>query len=350
MGFAFTIALCKYLFPHVPTGAYVHYPTISTDMLSSLEEELPKEGGDSEHHVRGLNAGAGAGLKGDLKRRYWKLFAKAYSMAGSSVDVVMTNSSWTKAHIQQLWGPSRLGKPVKLQEISVVFPPVAVADLESRIKVSKETEKTRDPTLLYIAQFRPEKNHPLILSAFAQMLHGPKDSRTVPRPWDDPSSNSKRPKLVLVGGVRDDDDRKRVYKLRLHSNELQIKDDVEFVCDAPWPQVLGWLARSSVGVNGMWNEHFGIGVVEYQASGLIAVVNNSGGPQQDIVIPGTGFHASSVDEYAEAFEKALLLDETARLEMRKKAQESARRFEEEVFANQWRRHMEILVELQSGAA
>jgi alpha-1,2-mannosyltransferase len=34
----------------------------------------------------------------------------------------------------------------------------------------------------------------------------------------------------------------------------------------------------------MWNEHFGIGVVEYQAAGLISVVNNSGGPKIDIVV------------------------------------------------------------------
>jgi len=33
----------------------------------------------------------------------------------------------------------------------------------------------------------------------------------------------------------------------------------------------------------MWNEHFGIGVVEYQAAGLISVVHNSGGPKLDIV-------------------------------------------------------------------
>jgi alpha-1,2-mannosyltransferase len=38
----------------------------------------------------------------------------------------------------------------------------------------------------------------------------------------------------------------------------------------------------------MWNEHFGIGVVEYQAAGLISVVHNSGGPKGDIVIPING--------------------------------------------------------------
>jgi alpha-1,2-mannosyltransferase len=352
MGYAFTIALCKLLFPHVPTAAYVHYPTISTDMLDSLNpvvtsatsppKEVPVE--HSDVSTQGLHAGAGGGLRGNLKKKYWKLFAKAYSAAGGFVDVVMTNSSWTKNHIEELWGPGRRKRAgdSKLQkEILVVFPPVAVTDLESRIKVSLESEKTREPILLYIAQFRPEKNHAIILSAYAEMLRGKTRSSKISRPWD--VDAKKTPKLVLVGSVRDDEDRKRVYKLRLHSNELQIKDSVTFVCDASWPEVLAWLGKSSIGVNGMWNEHFGIGVVEYQASGLIAVVNDSGGPKMDIVIPGTGFHASTVEEYADAFEKALLLDDSEKVEMRKKAQASARRFTEEVFGKEWVKSMEVLI-------
>jgi alpha-1,2-mannosyltransferase len=342
MGFAFTIALCKLLFPHVPTAAYVHYPTISTDMLSSLDDSQSSRK-DEEFTVRGLNAGAGKGWKGGLKKRYWKLFAKAYSHAGSYVDVVMTNSSWTRNHIEQLWGPLRKKKRRNIPgaDIAVVFPPVAVKDLETRIQVTPESERHREPCLLYIAQFRPEKNHALILSAFAKMLRGVPGEKKRLRAWDAPGK--KQPRLVLVGSVRDDEDRKRVYKLRLHSNELQIKDSVDFICDASWPEVLKHLSRSSIGVNGMWNEHFGIGVVEYQASGLIAVVNNSGGPREDIVIPGTGFWASTVDEYAEAFEKALLLDEKQVFDMRNKARESARRFSEEVFVGEWRKHMEVLV-------
>jgi alpha-1,2-mannosyltransferase len=339
MGFAFTIALCKLLFPSVPTAAYVHYPTISTDMLSSLDD-TPSSHDNQDFTVRGLNAGCGTGWKGDLKRIYWKLFATAYSHAGSYVDIVMTNSSWTRKHIDHLWGPLRQ-KHGSASSISVVFPPVAVEDLESRIQVTPDSEKNREPSLLYIAQFRPEKNHALVLSAFAKMLRGAPGEEKRARAWDAPGK--KRPRLVLVGSVRDDEDRKRVYKLRLHSNELQVKDSVDFICDASWPEVLKHLSRASIGVNGMWNEHFGIGVVEYQASGLIAVVNNSGGPREDIVIPGTGFWASTVEEYAEAFERALLLDEREVFDMRTKARESARRFSEEVFGVEWRRHMEVLV-------
>ncbi len=38
----------------------------------------------------------------------------------------------------------------------------------------------------------------------------------------------------------------------------------------------------------MWNEHFGIGVVEYQAAGLISIVDDSGGPKADIVVDYNG--------------------------------------------------------------
>jgi alpha-1,2-mannosyltransferase len=256
MGYAFTIALSKWLFPRTPTGAYVHYPTISTDMLSSLHDEVGN---------RGLNAGLGKGAKGKAKQYYWELFAKLYSWVGGNVDVVMTNSTWTQRHISSLWGPSRRARK-KQHDISVVYPPCAVGELQEKIPV----DSPRSNTLLYIAQFRPEKMHHVIIEAFAKLV----------KQWS-PSQGSK-PKLVLVGSVRDDSDEKRVYKLRLQAQE--IREHVEFVINAKWPQILDLLKSSSVGVNGMWNEHFGIGVVEYQSAGLISVVNDSGGPKEDILI------------------------------------------------------------------
>ena len=263
MGYAFTLALCKFFFPTIPTGAYVHYPTISIDMLGSLDAEMGK----------GLNAGTGKGLKGSLKRKYWHRFAWMYSWVGGNVDVVMANSSWTQAHIRSLWGPSR-EKQQKMFDIEVVFPPVAVEELEQAIEISESSEAKREPALLYVAQFRPEKNHALVLRAFSLMLERINDHRNI--------------KLVLVGSVRNSEDATRVYDLRLLAHELKIKDHVEFLCDAPWSEILQRLRKSWVGVNAMWNEHFGIGVVEYQAAGLLSVVNDSGGPKFDIVVDHNG--------------------------------------------------------------
>ena len=268
MGFAFTLAFSNFCLPRIPTGAYVHYPTISTDMLGSLDAKTGK----------GLNAGAGKGWKGKGKRVYWHLFAALYSWVGGNVDVVMTNSSWTQAHIRSLWGPNRL-KRHKVSDVEVVFPPVAVEELEQAIEINESSEKKREKIFLYIAQFRPEKNHDLILRSFAELVRAPKYSNL---------ESTKDAKLVLIGSVRHSEDATRVYDLRLLAHELKIKHQVDFICDASWPEILNWLGKSGVGVNGMWNEHFGIGVVEYQAAGLISVVNASGGPKQDIVIDFDG--------------------------------------------------------------
>ena len=267
MGYAFTLALCKWLFPSVPTGAYVHYPTISTDMLSSLHDEVSG---------RGLNAGLGKGLQGQAKQWYWELFAKLYSWVGGTVDVVMTNSTWTQRHISSLWGPVRRKRNMQY-DISVVYPPCAVEELQSKIPLDEGSEKQRTRNLLYIAQFRPEKMHQDVIDAFATFLKTSADLFADGLP---------KPKLILAGSVRDDHDEKRVYMLRLQAQE--IKDSVQFMVNAKWPQILDLLSSCSVGVNGMWNEHFGIGVVEYQAAGLISVVNDSGGPKEDIVVDVDG--------------------------------------------------------------
>ena len=341
MGYAFALSFSKILFRDVPTGAYVHYPTISTDMLGSLDSK-------SETGNQGVNAGKGAGPSGIAKKIYWEIFANMYSWVGASIDIVMTNSTWTLEHIVSLWGEWR--KELKKPYPIVVYPPVAVEELEKEVDVSETSEKKRKSLLLYIAQFRPEKNHKLILAAFAEFM-ATKTAAT------------KGAKLVLIGSVRDDGDSKRVYELRLLANELQIKDDVEFHLDASWPEILDWLRLASVGVNGMWNEHFGIGVVEYQAAGLIPVVHDSGGPKRDIVtaINGlptgeyytlqlrmltnrTGFHATTATEFAEGFEQALGLPD--KLAMRRRARQSAKRFTEEEFAKRWISQMEKLVALR----
>jgi alpha-1,2-mannosyltransferase len=100
----------------------------------------------------------------------------------------------------------------------------------------------------------------------------------------------------------------------------------------------------------MWNEHFGIGVVEYQAAGLISVVHDSGGPRADIVVDlgdgATGFRASSEEEFAAAFEAALALPEEEKVSMRLRARRSALRFTEEEFAGKWIVEMEKLVRLR----
>ncbi|CAG8058679.1 unnamed protein product [Penicillium olsonii] len=337
MGYAFTLAFCKWLFPTVPVGAYVHYPTISTDMLASL---------DDESGVQGINSGAGKGFKGTIKRHYWEIFAKIYGWVGRQVDVVMCNSSWTAAHIRTLWGTgnrtsSSTGDGTASSP-AVVFPPTAVSELESTITVDAESEKTREPVLLYIAQFRPEKNHPLVLRSFARFLQE--------RSSNPAYAGQPQPRLVLIGSVRHaSPDETHIYNLRLLAHELRIRDQTTFVCDASWPAMLSHLATASVGVNGMWNEHFGICVVEYQAAGLICVTHDSGGPREDIVIDlgdgATGFRAETEEQFAASFEAALALPEEEKIAMRLRARRSALRFTEEEFSRKWLDQVQKLVKL-----
>ncbi|KAL4868820.1 hypothetical protein BDV12DRAFT_93772 [Aspergillus spectabilis] len=351
MGYAFAVAFCKLLFPSVPTGAYVHYPTISTDMLQSLDDKTG---------LKGVNSGAGTGLKGNLKRKYWLAFARLYGWVGSHVDVVMCNSSWTSAHIRTIWGPSRhtsslSSQALKYKDPVVVFPPTAVSDIQSTIPVTPETETTRTPTILYIAQFRPEKNHPLILRAFARFLERHNRNTT-----SNPNDKESYPHLILVGTVRPSSpDETHIYNLRLLAHELRLRNNTTFLCDASWPTILSHLSSSSIGVNAMWNEHFGICVVEYQAAGLIPVVHDSGGPREDIVVDlldsdtesdtnrgrTTGFRATTEEEFANAFENALSLSPEEKVAMRLRARKSALRFTEEEFSKKWLKEVGKLVEM-----
>jgi len=235
MGYAFTLPFVSSVL-EIPTAAYVHYPTISTDMLQALHG------------------------KSSIKRLYYKLFALAYGYACNHINVLMTNSSWTQAHMRQLTGPTP-----SFGEIQTIFPPCDTKTLNT-LPLSP-----REKLIIYLAQFRPEKQHHIVLRSFSILL------------TKNPELRNEDVKLIFIGSVRDERDQERVAALRKGSEFLGVQDQVQFICDARWDEVVTWLARGWIGTNAMWNEHFGIGVVEYMAAGLIPVVHDSGGPKMDIV-------------------------------------------------------------------
>lgn len=61
-----------------------------------------------------------------------------------------------------------------------------------------------------------------------------------------------------------------------------------------------------------------------------------------------GFHASTVEEYASGFTKALDLSPAETVAMRLRARKSAERFTEAAFAKLWVEYMGYLVSLQRG--
>jgi len=92
-GWAFINPLCKLAGAKV--ASYVHYPTVSTDMLLRVWSQQSTYNND--------DAIARSSVKSMIKVLYYELFAIFYGLVGACADVVMVNSSWTGNHIKQLW-------------------------------------------------------------------------------------------------------------------------------------------------------------------------------------------------------------------------------------------------------
>jgi alpha-1,2-mannosyltransferase len=232
-----------------------------------------------------------------VKLVYYLIFAAMYGLVGSFAEVVMVNSTWTLRHIRSLWRLS--------PNVQIVYPPCSLN------AVMDTNQKEREPIVLSIGQFRPEKDHVLQIEAMEMV------AKRIPKA-----------KLVLAGSCRNQSDQDRLAFLKSRAGP-----NVEFCVNQPFSVIADFLRRSTVGVHTMWNEHFGIGIVEMMAAGLIVVAHNSGGPKADIVEPGrTGFLASTVEEYAATICQVFEMSADDREQMRIKAMESAKRFSDEAFA------------------
>lgn len=300
MGYAFTYPLISSCL-NIPIIAYVHYPTISTDMLSKLPSRQI------------------------LKYIYWNFFALAYSFCGHYAYLAITNSNWTQSHIESLW---------KKKEIITIHPPCNTKELYN-FDIDEKTE--REKIILYIAQFRKEKNHQLLLESFKTML----DTY--------PETKNFGIKLVLIGSTRKNDEL-YIDTLKNMTKHLDIENYVFFIYDLPWKDIVTWLKKSWIGVNMMWNEHFGIAIVEYMAAALIPVVHDSGGPKFDIVVDykgkPTGYLASTPSSFAKAFKDIFSMSKEDYNSMRKRARESSARFSKETFHNRWLNIIDIILKYE----
>lgn len=90
------------------------------------------------------------------------------------------------------------------------------------------------------------------------------------------------------------------------AERLGIADAVVWRTNIPIAELRDALGSATAGLHTMWNEHFGIGVVEMMAAGVFTVAHNSGGPRSDIVVRfrgvPTGILAATAPEYADALE------------------------------------------------
>ncbi|XP_074073297.1 GDP-Man:Man(3)GlcNAc(2)-PP-Dol alpha-1,2-mannosyltransferase [Macrotis lagotis] len=304
MGYAFTLPLFKYL-GGCKVGSYVHYPTISTDMLSVVRNKNAKFNNASFISENSFLS--------QVKLIYYYFFAIIYGLVGSCSDLVMVNSTWTLNHILALW---------KVQSCCrIVYPP---CDVNTFLDIPlHEKQMTSEATIVSIGQFRPEKNHSLQIKAFAKLLE------------EMATKNAPSLKLILIGGCRNRDDENRVKELKKLCEALGVQDNVEFQINVPFEEFKYYLSKATIGLHTMWNEHFGIGIVECMAAGTIILAHNSGGPKLDIVVPYegniTGFLAESEEDYAETMAHILFMSPEERLQIRKNARQSVSRFSDEEF-------------------
>ncbi|KAK8847360.1 hypothetical protein IAR55_005217 [Kwoniella newhampshirensis] len=326
MGYGFTFPAVRFLTGgEVVIGAYVHYPTVSADMVKRVRER--SEGVE--------NAGAAKSwIRTKIKLIYYHIFTSLYSVSLLYAEHIMTNSSWTQAHIQSLLNAARksslasillkddltLLKREERGEASkedrarceVVFPP---CDTRELAKLGDLEKRKRE--IVSLAQFRPEKEHAKQLYALSALFEAHFEYR----------EGEKRISLTLMGGVRDAADEARLEDLRSLAQKLGIEENVEFLANAPYPEIVRRLGQASVGLNTMMDEHFGINVVEFMAAGLIPIVHASAGPLLDIVVPyngqRTGFHATDAESFAEAIHNVFTLPSRESLRIRKAARAAA---------------------------
>lgn len=152
--------------------------------------------------------------------------------------------------------------------------------------------------------------------------------------------------LVMLGSTRNAEDDALADGLQAYiDSKPALHNRVYLLRNLPYARVEEFLRRSSIGLHTMWNEHFGISVVEMVAAGLITVAHNSGGPKADIIQPGVnGFLASESDEYAELFVKILSSRNRDEMEaIRARARVSAEGYSDELFEERVVREIDHIV-------
>jgi len=297
IGFTFTLPVFKLLRCTVIT--YVHYPTISSDMIQNVRTSTHASFNNREIFIRSPTLRS-------VKLIYYRILAYLYGLAGRRADLVLVNSSWTQAHISSLWKT----------KAHVVYPP---CDVESFKSLHSRGAKCASPALniISIAQFRPEKKHQLQIEAFDLFLGktGAYDSR-----------------LTLYGGCREEADKKRVDGLREFIRRLDLESNIEILVGASFERLLQGMKDADVAIHTMENEHFGIVLLECMAAGLLTVAHNSGGPKADIIEDGRdGFLANDLEDFAAKLVTISRMNTQQRQEICERAMKKSDKFSTRVF-------------------
>ncbi|CAL7952447.1 unnamed protein product [Xylocopa violacea] len=314
MGYAFTYPLFRYI-GGCRVATYTHYPVISTDMMKHVYRRVVSH---TNKRIIARNPFLSA-----AKLVYYKLFGFIYGLVGSRAEIIMVNSSWTEEHINSIWKcPLRTHK---------IYPPCNVKHLTS-LPLLSDDEKGNSIRIVSVAQFRPEKNHPLMLRAMYELRSILKEEV-----WE-------KVRLILIGSCRNAEDEERMKDMQDLSKHFALDENVEFKLNISYSELLLELQRGTIGLHTMWNEHFGISIVECMAAGLIVVAHASGGPKADIIEtqPGSqnGFLATEAEEYAKIMSHIINMHPEERNAIKMVARASVNRFSDEVFTKEFLRTIE----------
>jgi alpha-1,2-mannosyltransferase len=217
-GYAFTFVVARLLFG-CKVLAYVHYPTISTDMLN-LVWERRRSAYNHQEYI------SNSRITTYIKLVYYTAFAIMYGMVGSLASLALVNSTWTYNHIQSLWKGAAW-----LKKIQIVFPPCSVTDFQKN-----DIIKRRESVILSIGQFRPEKDHALQIESMARLFELHPELK-------------KEAKLVLIGSCRGAADQARLKQLQDLTKKLDLSNSVSFVVNEPYSVIQEWLKKASVGIH-----------------------------------------------------------------------------------------------------
>lgn len=293
-GCACAYPLARYVFK-ASVLAYVHYPAVRLDMREHV-------------HV--------------LRKLYINFLLLLYATGIASAHAVACNSTWTRNELSKVLSL----RPKQSPNLRIVYPPVDARSLW-QCQLSRAYEQQ---LVVSIGQFRPEKEHLTQLHIWAATLQSLASSQ---------ASQVAQPKLIIIGGCRNVEDRERAYRVEAEANRLGIRGSVDMYIDSDQHTVDSILQKAAAGLHTMKHEHFGIAVVEFMAAGAIPVCHNSGGPALDI-LPHQydaatehrfGYLAADKSDFVAALHEVLTLPEETRVGMAERARQHAQKFSSEAF-------------------